>query len=85
MYSKILWDLSLDPELRREALAIDKWRRDQSAEKRYAREEGLEEGRQEGRSEERKKIALSMLEDGFDINVISKHSGLTKEEIENLK
>ena len=42
-------------------------------------------GRVEGRKEEQKKFALSMLHDGFNTEVICKHTGLTEEEIENLK
>ena len=45
---KNLWDLSLDPELRREARAIDKWERDQRAKKRCAEERGHREGHQKG-------------------------------------
>ena len=52
------------------------------------REDGLEkgraEGREEGREEERKIMASKLKADGFDIDLIIKYSGLTREEIEEL-
>ncbi len=47
-------------------------------------EKGIEKGRKEGRLEERKKLALSMLKDDFNVEVICKHTGLSKEEIRQL-
>ena len=44
------------------------------------REEGLQKGRQEGIEE----VVLSMLENGFDLDSISKVTKLSKEEIKNL-
>ena len=52
-------------------------------EKRYR--DGIEEGRSEGLKEGRIEIARKMLEDNMPIDVIVKYSGLTKEEIENLR
>ncbi len=46
-----------------------------------ARAEGLEEGRKEGRKERNIEIAKSLLEQNIDIEVISKSTGLTEEEI----
>ena len=48
-------------------------------------EEMKEEGREEGREEERRKLALSMLKDGFNAEVVRKHTGLSQEKIEALK
>ena len=48
------------------------------------RKEGRQEGLEEGREEERGRLALSMLEDGFNREVIEKHTGLSKQEIEAL-
>ncbi|MBQ5882510.1 MAG: Rpn family recombination-promoting nuclease/putative transposase [Bacteroidales bacterium] len=48
------------------------------------REDGLEKGRAKGRSEERKTMASKLKADGFDIDLISKYTGLTREEIEEL-
>ena len=49
------------------------------------RKKGHAEGHAEGRFEEQKKIALSMIKDGFNIKVICRHSGLSQEEIKKLK
>lgn len=57
------------------------------------REEGREEGRQEGRqegieqgtSQAKHQIAKNLLAEGLDINVISKTTGLSLEELSNLK
>ena len=90
---KHLWGLSLDPKLREEALAIDKQRRDRSAEKRYAREEGLREGRQEGLQEglqegqeaKAMEIARKLLATGADLKFISETTGLSLEQLQKLK
>ena len=50
-----------------------------------ARAEGMEKGREKGREEERRKLALSMLKDGFNGEEIQKHTGLSQKEIEGLK
>ena len=56
--------------------------------KKEAREEGLQEGREEGREEGKKegiqKIAIRMLQEDIDINMIIKVTGIKKEEIEKL-
>ena len=49
-----------------------------------AKYEGINEGKQEGKNEEKLEIAKKMLNDGIDINFISKYSGLSVENIENL-
>jgi len=49
-----------------------------------AREEGIEKGRKEGKKEEKNEIAKRLYKEGVDINLISKATGLTKEEIEKL-
>lgn len=51
---------------------------------RTEREEGLEEGHRKGREEERKEIALSLLQEGSEINLIAKTTGLKPEEIKAL-
>ena len=84
-----LWDLSLDPELRREARAIDKWERDQRAEKRCAQEkghrEGLQEGMEKGIEKGMKRVALKMLKSGFSVEIIKENTGLSEDEIKALK
>ena len=49
------------------------------------KEEGLKEGREEGLKEKSIEIAKNMLKDNVDINIISKYSGLSVEEINKLK
>lgn len=49
------------------------------------KEEGLKQGKKEGISQRNVEIAKSMLEENLDINLIIKLTGLTKEEIDNLK
>jgi len=46
---------------------------------------GKEEGKEEGKKERDKEIAKLMLADGKDIEEIMKYTGLSKEEIEELK
>ena len=48
------------------------------------REEGREEGREKGREDTQIFIARNMLNEGFDIDVILKLTGLSKEEFENI-
>ena len=48
------------------------------------RSEGMEKGRSEGIEQSKEEIALNMLKEDFDINSISKVTGLSKEEIQKL-
>ena len=47
--------------------------------------EGMELGMEKGMNQKALDIARNMLADGVDINLIMKYSGLTQEQIENLK
>jgi len=49
-----------------------------------ARAEGRAEGLAEGKAEEKAEIALKMLADGMPLEIISKYSGLSQEQIEQL-
>ncbi len=49
------------------------------------KEEGLKEGKEEGLKEKSIEIAKNMLKENVDINIISKYSGLSLDEINNLK
>ena len=51
--------------------------------KKEGREEGLKEGLKEGKKNKSIEIAKNMLKDNVDINIISKYSGLSVEEIKN--
>ena len=95
-----LRDLSQDEGLRREEEAREKFLMDQRAEKAYAFDEGMEkgmekgmqkgmekgrlQGKEEGRAEGMEKVALNMLKSNFKPSVISKITGLSKEEIKKL-
>jgi predicted transposase/invertase (TIGR01784 family) len=50
-----------------------------------AKEEGIEIGVEKGREERNIEIARELLKNGIDIDVISKSTGLTQEQIERLK
>ena len=47
--------------------------------------EGLDKGLKEGEKNKSIEIAKNMLKDNVDINIISKYSGLSIDEINNLK
>ena len=69
-----------DPERRRkeeEALKIE-------YHSNIAREEGIEKGIEQGASNEKNSIAKNLLKDGIPIEVVSKNTGLSVEELENL-
>ena len=48
-------------------------------------EKGMKKGMAKGMNQKALDIARNMLADGIDINLIMKYSGLTQEQIENLK
>ena len=49
------------------------------------REEGMQKGLQKGRQEEKEEVVLSMLENGFDRDSISKVTKLSREEIKKIQ
>ncbi|MGI6647914.1 MAG: Rpn family recombination-promoting nuclease/putative transposase [Bacillota bacterium] len=49
------------------------------------KKEGIELGKKEGKLEEKRNVARLALREGFEIEVIAKITGLTKEEIQKLK
>lgn len=67
---------------------IDAWRNEQSV-KKHERNEGIKEGIQkgieEGTEKTKREIAKKLLDLGIEISKIVEASGLTKEEIEELK
>ena len=70
---KSLWNMSQEEGLR-ELLAVEERnRKDQRAREGDAREEG--------REEERRRLALSMLGDGFKTEVVCKHTGFSESEM----
>lgn len=46
--------------------------------------QGIEQGREQGREVEKRQLALNMLAEGLDPAIVSKISGLTEEELQNL-
>ncbi len=67
---------------------IDAWRNEQSVKKHERNEgikEGIKKGFEEGTEKTKKEIAKKLLDKGVDISIIIEASGLTKEEIEELK
>ena len=53
--------------------------------KKEGQAEGRAEGQAEGRTEEKTEIALKMLNDGMSVDMVSKYTGLSKEQTEKLK
>ena len=94
---KVLEEISQDEKERRLTELREKYRRDQHAIMKagyntgYNKgldaglEKGLEQGIEQGKSENKKEIAKKMLEKNVQIEQIEIFTGLTKEEIEELK
>ena len=82
---KRLWDISQNEGLRELLRVQERERMDRASREETVRMEGEEKGREEGLEKGRKDVALSMLRDGLSIEVICKHTGLSKEEIESLQ
>ncbi len=84
-----LEEITADKETRARIEARQKYYLDLNSEKYSAREEGLAEGiakgLKEGRAEERKQIVRQMLAKNIDEETIKEVTGLTKEELEEIK
>ena len=84
-----LEQVSGNEKLRRIAELKEKYIRDEQASIEYAQDEGYKHGREdgklEGRVEEKTEIAKNMLKENVEKTLISKVTGLSLEEIENLK
>ena len=50
----------------------------------YGKEEGLEEGLAEGEANKAKEVARKMLEEGIDVALIEKITGLSSQEVKKL-
>ena len=86
-----LTHMSADPETRAEYDARVREMNRIYAGQTVKYKEGLEKGREEGKAEERAKAkaekiesAKKMLQDGLSVEVVSKYSGLSFEEVEKL-
>ena len=73
--------LTGDAELRRLAELQEKWAWDEQ----FYRSIAIKEGRKEGAIESKKQIAKKLISKGMSVEEISDITGLTKEEIKNLK
>ena len=80
-YMSELERVNQNPEFREYMSAEEDNRKIQNS----LRIQAIKEGRAEGRAEGREEIAKNMLEENMDINLISKLTGLTKEEINSIK
>ena len=84
-----LKQVSGDYELRRIAELKEKYIRDEAAALEYAIEKGqkegvekgIQQGIEQGKNEAKKEVAKNMLKLGIELDIISKTTGLTKEEI----
>jgi len=82
--SEELKQVSGDYELRRIAELKEKYIRDEKAALNFAIEKGLQQGIEQGRYEGILQTAKKMLELGLNIEIISKATGLSKQEIVKL-
>ena len=90
---KALLKVSQDDALREVMLAREKAINDQITNEEVAREEGhqkgiekgIQKGIEKGIQKGREETALNMIKDNFNIEIISKYTGLSKVEIEQLK
>ena len=92
-----LEQVSGDEKIRRIEELKEKYIRDEQASLEYAKDEGyktgkeegmkagIEEGMKAGRNEGRNEIAKNMLKENLSIELISKLTSLSQEEIEKLK
>ena len=80
-----LEQVSGDEKIRRIAELKEKYIRDEQASLEYAKEEGMKVGIEEGRNERNLEVAKNLLKQNIAIDIISKATGLTLEEIEKLK
>jgi len=77
--------ISLDPVERERYESIVQAEFNRATSERNFFKAGREEGREEGKKEKQKEIAKKLLEMSMKIEDIEKATGLTKEEIANLK
>ena len=77
--------LTEDEELQRLEDLRDMWASDRASQISYEKKLSLEEGKKVGTEAKQKEVAKKMLEEELDIDLIAKVTGLTEEEIKNLK
>ena len=74
------WDYNSDQAIKEQLRAEEEWRRGYNSAVAASKEEGIAEGKAEANKETAKKL----LELGIDIEIISKSTGLSLEEISKL-
>ena len=81
----VLQNISNDEREQELAFKRELYIMDQKAIEAAGFDKGVKQGIEQGKKEEQIKIAKKLLEQNIDINIISKVTGLTTEEIENLE
>ena len=76
--------LTGDEAVKRMEFLHEKWEMDRISDINYAKKIGIEEGKLEGKLEGKKETARKFLEQGVDIEIVIKATGLSKEEIEEI-
>ena len=80
-----LEQVSGNERLRRIAELKEKYIRDEQASIEYAQDEGYRHGKEDGKAEGKTEIAKNMIKENVNIELISKVTGMSIEEIKNLK
>ena len=79
-----LIELSEDEHTRHRLESYRRFEMDQRVNLRAARAEGMEKGREEGRAEGMERAAMAMKSEGMDVNIISRITGLSVNDILSL-
>ena len=74
-----------DEAEKRLAFLKEKWERDWNSNMHYAEETGMKKGMKKGMKEGRKEVAIKMLQEKIDEEIILKVTNLKSEEIEKIK
>ncbi len=88
LFQKIIREIereTITPEELSEIKEKAAWEKAKARFAREGREEGIRERREAGRQQEKKEIAMAMLERGVEAALIAEVTGLTIEEIEQLR
>ena len=84
-YMKEIERVNENPKFREYMSAEEDNKKIENSLKREWMEEGLKEGIKEGSYKRNIEIAKTMLKDNMDIEIISKYTNLSKEELEKIK
>lgn len=81
----MLEQISADEKLKQEYYAREKAKLDATSRMKYAEIKGMEKGMEKGRHERNIEIAKNLLRGGMEIDLVSKFTELSTEEIEKIK